>query len=78
MLHVSSTNICILSVDRSPTGNFVYFLNALQYILNLLYTNTTELIICGAVNINYLNHNCKKQQLDGTIMIYIFPFNISD
>lgn len=66
MLRISSANICILSVDRSPTGNFVYFLNALEYILILLYTNTTEFIICSAVNINYLNHNCKKQQLHGT------------
>jgi len=72
MLHVSSTNICILSVDRYPTGNFVYFLNALEYILNILYANTTEFIICSAVNINYLNHNCKKQ-LDGTVY---FPTRI--
>jgi len=42
MLYFPSTNICILSVDRSLTGNFVYFLNAVEYILNLLYTNTTE------------------------------------
>jgi len=24
MLHISSTNRCIISVDRSPSGNFVY------------------------------------------------------
>ena len=53
MLHISSTNTCIFSVDRSPSGNFMYFLNALEYIINLLYTNTTEFITCGDVNINF-------------------------
>jgi hypothetical protein len=32
-LHNFSTNICILTVYRSPTGNFLCFLNNLESIL---------------------------------------------
>jgi hypothetical protein len=40
-------NFCILSIYRSPSGNFLYFLQALESILISLYSNTIKLIIRG-------------------------------
>ena len=60
-LSVNSLNICILSIYRAPSGNFAFFLDKLEMILNLLYKNNTQLIICGDININYLDENNEKK-----------------
>jgi exonuclease III len=59
-LSVNSLNICIFSIYRTPSGNFVHFFDKLEMILNLLHSNNTQLIICGDININYLVENKKK------------------
>jgi hypothetical protein len=35
-------------------GNFLYFLNSLEAILNKMYTKSIN-ILCGDININYLD-----------------------
>lgn len=67
-LHFSPISFCILSIYRFPTGNFLYFLKALESILISQYSNTIKLIICGDININYLNG--KRKQLD--YLLYSF------
>ena len=47
-------NVIIFCVYRAPSGDFDYFLNKLDYILNPLHTYKTEFVICGDININYL------------------------
>jgi exonuclease III len=47
-----------------PAGNFDFFLHKLDYILNFYYEDNTEFIICGDINVNYLENNSKKAQLD--------------
>ena len=69
-LSVNSRNICILSIYRAPSGNFAFFLDELEMILNLLYKNNTQLIICGDININYLEENNKKTRLDSLLASY--------
>jgi hypothetical protein len=54
----------ILAIYRSPTGNFSNFLQKLDNILNKLYDNKTEFIVCGDVSINYLVHCDRRQHLD--------------
>jgi len=45
-------------------------LKNLDSILNTWYSNKTEFVICGDININYLE-NCKKwQQLDALLQTY--------
>lgn len=61
-LHFSAISFCILSIYRSPIGNFLYFLKALESVLIPLYSNTIEFIISGDININYLNGNGKRKQ----------------
>jgi exonuclease III len=51
-LKLNKKNIIILSVYRAPSGDFDYFLNKLDSILNSLHNYKTEFIICG--DINYL------------------------
>jgi exonuclease III len=65
------SSIYILSVYRSPKGNFRQFLKGIDNILNYFSKFNTEIIICGDVNINYLAENCnKRQQLDNLLATY--------
>ena len=57
---VNSLNICILFIHRAPFNNFSHFLDKLEMTLNLLYSNNTQLTICGDININYLVENNLK------------------
>ena len=66
-LHISSFKFYVLCVYRSPTGNFSYFLSSLESILNQLYTNSINMIICSDININYLNNTNNKLQLDSLL-----------
>jgi len=49
-----SLNICIITIYRSPTGNFNYFLLNLDKVLQLFHTPALHIIICGDKNANYL------------------------
>ena len=63
-----SSSFTIICIYRSPTGNFTYFLDQLESILNKLYKTSTELIICGDFNINYFNNNSRKLLLDSLLV----------
>ena len=69
-LHISSPLLCILCVYMPPTRNFSYFLSSLESILNQLYTNSINTIICGDRNINYLANTNNKFQLDSLLASY--------
>jgi len=60
--------LCILTIYRSPMGNFTKFLNWLDFILQKLYKR--KYIICGDVNVNYLKDNTRKSQLDAVLHSY--------
>jgi len=55
---------------RATTGNTLYFLNQLESILTKLYKITTDIILCGDFNINYLNENSNKIMLDSLLASY--------
>jgi len=69
-LHISSFVLCILCIYKPPTRNFSYFLSSLESILNQLYTNSINIIICGDININYLANTNYKFQLDSLLASY--------
>ena len=54
----------------SPSGNFTIFLKNLDSILNTWYSNKIEFVICGDININYLEKWKKRQQLDALLKTY--------
>jgi hypothetical protein len=81
-LHISSYIIIIIAIFRSPSGDFTYFLVSLEFILNQIYNNSIDIILCGDLNVNYLNDNHTKQFLDSLLDSHIlrgtvqFPMRI--
>jgi len=69
-INLSSLTICILSIYRSPTGNFLHFLCTLESIHNFLHNKRIEIIICDDFNISYLNDNDKKSKLYNLFLSY--------
>ena len=63
-LGLYKTNIIIIVVYRSPSGDYNYFLKKLEILLKSLCTIKTKFIICGDLNVDYLHHHSRKQQLD--------------
>jgi hypothetical protein len=59
-----------LALYRAPSGNFSEFLNRLESILNILYTQNNEIVICGDINVNYLVDNNRKMCLDSLLLSY--------
>jgi hypothetical protein len=67
----SSVNvIIIMTIYRSPNGDFQYFLKRLECILNRIHKNTTNIMICGDFNINYLHESNTKQLLNSLLASY--------
>ena len=69
-ININQTQLFIISVYRSPSGNFTTFLRNLDSILNTWYNNKTIFVICGDTNINYLENCKKRQQLDALLQTY--------
>ena len=61
---------CIIAIYRALTGNFVLFISKLDTILRKLYTVTTEYIICGDINIDYLVDSDRKSRLEALLKTY--------
>ena len=62
---------------RATSGNFSCSLFKLDAILQLLYTPTLHIMICGDININFLIENEKKNQLDNLLLSYNLTSNVS-
>jgi len=73
-LHIQKRKFIVICVYRAPCGNFEFFLNKLEIILNSLHSHNSELIICGDFNINYLESSNKKDQLGSLLS----TFNLTD
>jgi len=69
-LKISPIQLIILAIYRSPSGNFTNFLKNLDSILNTWHTSKVEFVICGDININYLENCNKRQQLDELLQTY--------
>ena len=83
-LTTTSLNICIITIYRSPTGDFNGFLQNLDKVLQLLYTSALHINICGHININYLAESEQKRQVNNLLLMYNltaivnFPTRISN
>jgi hypothetical protein len=69
-INLSKVKIAIITIYRSPTGDFSYFLKKPESFLIRLHTKKLEIIICGDININYLHRHNKKQLLDSLLASY--------
>jgi exonuclease III len=56
--------IYVLTIYRPPSGNFSNFLKQLENILYSLFKPKNDLIICGDLNVNYLEVSNRVKQLN--------------
>jgi hypothetical protein len=70
LLATKTANLIILSMYRSPSEDMDEFLKRLDAILKYLYSPKSEFIICDDININYLNENNCKQQINSLLKTY--------
>jgi exonuclease III len=71
---LNEEKIIVLCIYRSPLGDYDFFLNKLDCVLNSLLKYNSEFIICGDININYLENNNRKSKLD----ILLNTYNLID
>ena len=69
-LTADSLDFCIITIYRSPTGNFNYFLQNLDKVLQLVYTPALHIIVCGDINVNYSVENEHKPEIDNLLLMY--------
>jgi hypothetical protein len=77
------SNILIICIYRSPSGNFEHFINKLDKALNLLSKPKNEFVLCGDFNINFLEESSRKSQLLALLQSYnlfhtvLFPTRVT-
>jgi exonuclease III len=69
-LVTKTVNLIVLSIYIIRLGDINAFLKRLVAILKYLYSPKSEFIICGDININYLNENNRKQQINTLLKTY--------
>jgi hypothetical protein len=69
-IYFNTRHASIIAIYRSPTGNFDFFVTKLDIILRQVYTVTTEFIICGDINIDYLADSDRKHRLEALLRTY--------
>jgi len=62
-LYLPTGTIGIVTLYRSPSGNFNYFIKELEILLIFLSSNLKELIVCGDFNINFREDTTYKRTL---------------
>jgi hypothetical protein len=60
---LDSKRFCIITIYRAPIGNIDIFITNLDKILRNVCSPSQVLIICGDININYLNDSERKSKL---------------
>lgn len=80
--YLQSYKLCIMTIYRSPTGDFQYFIDTLEQILDNIHHNFNNIILCGDFNINYYINSAFKLSLNsllasyGLVSIVTFPTRI--
>jgi hypothetical protein len=69
-IRLHGVKVIILSIYRAPTGISDYFLKTLGRILQLHHKNNIEFVICDDINVDYLENNRKKEQLNNMLKTY--------
>jgi hypothetical protein len=69
-LKFNKQKFIILCAYRSPSGDFLYFIENLDYILSSLQKVDTKIILCGDFNINYAENSQNKLQLEYLLETY--------
>jgi hypothetical protein len=70
LLELSYTKILVMTMHRSPSGDFQIFLNRLKVIIKKFFQSDLKSIICGVINVSYLTDTDSKRQLDSVLNCY--------
>jgi hypothetical protein len=62
-LETKSSNLRILALYRAPSANFNQFIKRQDATLKHLNNPKSEFLICGDINVDYLNDNNRKKKL---------------
>ena len=82
-IDLSPTYLIIVCIYRSPNGDFKYFINQLEVILNNIYKRGIKMILCGDFNINHFDINSRRNLLESLLASFnligtvTFPTRIS-
>jgi hypothetical protein len=71
-LEFNGSGLIMVCLDISPAGEFYQFLHLLEQALLFLYRPSTEFLVCGDCNVDYLLNSNKKQQL----LVLLRTFNM--
>jgi hypothetical protein len=69
-LNLQSKKCYIIAIYRPPSGNFNKFMSHLETIIHQLYNPKIELIICGDINMNYLEESNRVKQLNSLFQTF--------
>jgi len=69
-VHFNTRQTIIIAIYRSLSGDFNSFITKLDAILRQLYKVTTEFVICGDINIDYLADSGRKRRLEALLKTY--------
>jgi hypothetical protein len=61
-LDTKSSNLRTLALYRAPYANFNQFIERLGATLKYIHNPKSEFLICGDINVDYLNDNNWKKQ----------------
>jgi exonuclease III len=76
-LITKTSNIIILNLYKAPSGDVNEFLRGLDATLKYLYNPKFEFIICGDININYLNENNEKKEVNYLLKTYSLSHTVN-
>jgi hypothetical protein len=71
-LEFNGRGLIIVCLYRSPAGDFYQFPHLLEQALLFLYRPSTEFLVCGDFNVDYLLNSNQKQQLS----VLLRPFHM--
>jgi hypothetical protein len=66
-IETKTSNLIILSFCRAPKGNLNQYLRKIDATLKYAYNPKSEFLICGDINIDYLNENNRKKQIKSIV-----------
>ena len=62
-----STCLLVMCICRSPSGDFCYFIKQLELVLNKLYKVSTNTVLRGDFNINFLEKSSRVILLESLL-----------
>ena len=83
-IQISLINLLVICLYRSPMGGFAYFLDQMELVLCKLYKVSTNIVICGDFNVNFIETTSRVYKLESLMASFslfstiTFPTRNSD